>query len=159
MTGVTSPARSEARSDDAVDRDLEVYNKLLDLWSRENPIKTTKLQILLAVNALLVSAVNVSGGFKRETWPVYLAGALFSLVWTFSIGRTSLFQDLWQLKLRELQDRYPRDPRFAVLDTSRERPRARLLLRLFGAVPSKWYLLFSPFLLSIAWVVVLVVTR
>ena len=68
-----------------VELDYQTYKSLLDLWARENPIKTTKLQTLLAVNALLVSAVNISGG----QWYVYLAGAIFSFIWMFSIGRTS----------------------------------------------------------------------
>ena len=32
--------------------DLEAFSMLLDLWKGENPIKTTKLQVLLAVNGI-----------------------------------------------------------------------------------------------------------
>ncbi|MBI4255483.1 MAG: hypothetical protein HY616_10450, partial [Candidatus Rokubacteria bacterium] len=55
------------------ERDYQAYQSLLDLWARENPIKTTKLQMLLAVNALLVSALNVSGGIAPGKWSLYLA--------------------------------------------------------------------------------------
>ena len=48
--------------EDQVEQDYLNYKVLLDLWSKENPIKTTKLQMLLAVNGLLASAVNISGG-------------------------------------------------------------------------------------------------
>ena len=132
--------------------DYETYKSLLDLWAKENPIKTTKLQVLLAVNALLVSAVNVAGG----RWYVYLAGAVFSFIWMFSIGRTSLFQDVWQIKIAEVQRRHPNDPRFAILDTAAAQQRARPLLRAFGAVPSKWYLLFSPLVFALGWLAVLI---
>ena len=74
-------------SDDEIEKDFEIYKILLDLWSKENPIKTTKLQVLLVVNGLLVSAINVSGGgFTQKQWFVYLAGGVFNLIWTFLIA-------------------------------------------------------------------------
>lgn len=137
------------------ERDYQTYQSLLDLWARENPIKTTKLQMLLAVNALLVSALNVSGGIAPGKWSLYLAGALFSVIWMFSIGRTALFQDVWQIKIAALRQRHPDDPRFSILETDEARKRARPLLRRFGAISSKWYLLFSPLAFALAWLVVL----
>jgi hypothetical protein len=134
--------------------DYETYKSLLDLWAKENPIKTTKLQVLLAVNALLVSAVNVAGG----RWFVYLAGAVFSFIWMFSIGRTSLFQDVWQIKIADVQRRHPNDPRFAILDTAAALQRARPLLRAFGAISSRWYLLFSPLVFALGWLGVLILS-
>jgi len=142
-----------------VERDYECYKLLLNLWQSENPIKTNKLQVLLAVNALLVSAVQLSGGFSADNWFIYLAGAVFSFIWTFSIGRTSLFQDVWQAKLRALQDRYPDDPRFAILQTDAAMKRVRWWVRAFGGIPSRWYLLFSPFVFALAWLAILLVTR
>ena len=38
-----------------VEHDYEAYKHLLDLWKSENPIKTNKLQVLLAINGLLVT--------------------------------------------------------------------------------------------------------
>jgi hypothetical protein len=80
---------------EAEERDLEAYKMLVGLWSAENPIKTTKLQLLLTVNGIFVSALKISGAslISRNSWYVYVAGALFSLIWTFSIGRTVLFQE------------------------------------------------------------------
>ena len=142
-----------------VEMDFEAYKMLLELWSRENPIKTSKLQVLLAVNGLLVSAVSISGGFTSDKWFVYLAGAIFSLIWTFSIGRTSLFQDVWHMKLKDLRNRYPDDPRFSILETRTERKSARRMLRIFGGISSKWYLLFAPFGFAISWLAILIFTR
>jgi len=143
-----------------VERDFETYKILLDLWSQENPIKTTKLQVLLVVNGLLVSAINVSGeGFTADQWFMYLAGVIFNLIWTFSIGRTALFQEAWQVKLRKLRDRYPDDPRFSILETRAERGQAAWILRTFGGVSSRWYLLFSPFLFAVIWLVILIFSR
>lgn len=153
------PSRTEPRRESDVERDYETYKLLLGLWQSENPIKTNKLQVLLAVNAILVSAVQLSGGFTTENWFIYLAGAVFSLIWTFSIGRTSLFQDVWQAKMRALQDRYPYDPRFAILETGGALKQARRWVRLFGSVPSRWYLLFSPFVFALAWIAILIVTQ
>jgi K+ transporter len=139
-------------------RDYELYRTLLELWSKENPIKTTKLQVLLAVNALLVSALNVSKeSADGERWYIYVAGAVFSLIWTFSMGRTCLFQDLWQIRLEDLRARHLHDPRFSVLETRAVMPRARPLIRAFGIVPSKYYLLFAPFGFSLAWLVLILV--
>ena len=139
------------------DRDYEAYRALLDLWSRENPIKTTKLQMVLAVNALLVSVVTYTSTVAAPGWYLYLAGAAFSLIWTFSIGRTSLFQDVWQIKIADIRRRHPDDPRFGILETDDALRRARPLLRAFGAMPSKWYLLFSPLLFAVVWLIALVV--
>jgi hypothetical protein len=46
---------------DLAARDYEIYRIAMDLWSRENPIKTNKLQVLLVVNGLLVSAITCPG--------------------------------------------------------------------------------------------------
>jgi hypothetical protein len=138
--------------------DYETYRCLLELWSRENPIKTTKLQVLLAVNALLVSAVNLSGGIAATRWYVYLTGALFSAIWMLSIGRTSLFQDIWQVKMADLRSRHRDDLRFSILETEQARRRTRPLLKLFGGVSSKWYLLLAPPALALAWFIVLIVS-
>lgn len=146
--------------DSKAERDFETYKILLDLWSNENPIKTTKLQVLLAVNAVLVSAITIpGGGFTKEKWFMYLAGVIFNAIWTFSIGRTALFQEAWQAKLRELRDHYPDDPRFTILETAAYRARAPYVLRLFGCMSSKWYLLFSPFIFAIIWLVILGITQ
>jgi hypothetical protein len=59
-----------------IEQDYQNYKVLLDLWSKENPIKTTKLQMLLAVNGLLASAVNISGGVSGSKWYIYLAAAV-----------------------------------------------------------------------------------
>ena len=141
-----------------IEQDYLNYKVLLDLWSKENPIKTTKLQMLLAVNGLLASAVNISGGVSGSKWYVYLAAAVFCLIWMFSIGRTVLFQDIWQHKLQELQTRYPNDSRFSILQTTPYQGRVSPISRAFGAVPSKWYLLFSPFVFAIVWLTVLVIS-
>lgn len=145
-------------NDDPVERDYETYKLLLDLWQSENPIKTDKLQMLLAVNAILVSAVQLSGGFTIDNAFIYVAGAVFSTIWMFSIGRTSLFQDVWQAKLRALAQRYPHDARFSILQTDAVLPQARRWVRWFGSVPSRWYLLFSPFVFALAWLMILLVT-
>lgn len=139
-----------------IEHDYTNYRALLDLWSKENPIKTTKLQVLLAVNALMASAVNLSGGLSGSKWYIYLAAAVFCVIWMFSIGRTVLFQDIWQRKLQELQDKYPKDPRFAILQTKSYFDCVSPLARAFGAVPSKWYLLFSPLGFALGWITVLI---
>ncbi|MEX2146146.1 MAG: hypothetical protein WED01_03945 [Candidatus Rokuibacteriota bacterium] len=146
-----------APNDSRTDQDYETYRALLDLWSRENPIKTTKLQMLLAVNALLVSVASYTSTQAVPRWYLYMAGAAFCLIWTFSIGRTSLFQDVWQIKIADIRRRHPDDPRFAILETDDALRRARPLLRAFGALPSKWYLLFSPLLFAVAWLIALVI--
>jgi hypothetical protein len=154
-----NPNKTKQSRDVQTERDYESYKLLLTLWQSENPIKTNKLQVLLAVNALLVSAVQLSGGFTSNNWFIYLAGAVFSFIWTFSIGRTSLFQDVWQAKLLALQNRYPGDPRFAILQTDAAMKQVRWWVRIFGGVPSRWYLLFSPFIFALAWLAILIVTR
>ncbi len=136
---------------DRVEQDYTSYRLLIDLWARENPIKTAKLLVLLATNALLIAAGSVAGGLVPKNWPLCLAGAAFSLIWALSLGRTSLFQEGWRLKIRELAARYPEDARFQVLEAAGERGKAPLLIRVMGAVPSVYYLVGAPILLCLAW--------
>jgi K+ transporter len=145
--------------DNVDDKDFETYKMVLNLWAGENPIKTNKLQVLLAVNGLLVSAASVGDGFTARKWPVYLAGVVFSSIWVLSIGRTALFQSAWEIRLKELHEKYPADPRFAVLETRTYLTRAPRLYRLLGGIPSKSYLTLSPVVLALAWLAVLLLTR
>ena len=142
---------SRAQRDAGAERDYETYKLLLGLWQSENPIKTLKLQVLLAVNALLVAALAVAGGPSPGLWYLYAAGLFVSLVWSFSIGRTSLFQDVWQARLAALQARHPHDVRFSILENADALPRTRRSLRLLGGIPSRWYLLFSPIAFALWW--------
>jgi hypothetical protein len=138
---------------DPTQRDYDTYLRLLDLWSKENPIKTTKLQVLLAVNGALISVVHYNGGFVASNLPLFVAGAVLSLVWTLSIGRTVLFQKAWQHKMQTIADRYPDDPRFQILDTRDAERAAPDWLRVLGGVSSKYYLMASPVVFSLAWLV------
>jgi hypothetical protein len=151
-----STATRDPRADERA-RDYDAYQALLTLWASENPIKTNKLQVLLAVNALLVSGLQVSGKIVDSgNWLVYLTGALFSAIWTLSIGRTALFQEIWQMKLTRLQHKWTDDPRFQVLDTRQDKQAAPVLLRRLGFVPSRLYLLFSPLAFAAGWVMLLI---
>jgi hypothetical protein len=137
-----------------VEKDYEVYKHLLDLWAKENPIKTNKLQVLLVVNGLLLTAVNMGGGFKAGSWPIYLGGAVLCLVWVLSIGRTSLFQAAWQAKIVELAQKYPDDRRFHILSTKDAMKKLPKSLRFVGGVSSKYYLIGAPILFGIGWLCV-----
>ena len=132
-------------------RDVEAFSMLLDLWKGENPIKTTKLQMLLAVNGILLSVVQLNGGFASENLPLLLAGFVLCLVWTLSIGRTCLFQRAWKIKMLKLASQHIGDHRFEILDTDAAKREAPLWLRAFGGVSSKYYLLASPFVFAIGW--------
>ncbi len=136
---------------DGNQKDFEAFRLLLDLWKGENPIKTTKLQVLLAVNGALISVVQLNDGLVDQNVPIFLAGFFLCLVWTLSIGRTALFQRAWKIKMTEIAAKHPGDLRFQILDTDNAVKKAPLILRGFGRVPSKYYLLASPFVLSIGW--------
>ena len=62
------------------------------------------------------------------------------------------------MKLDALQRAHPDDPRFAVHKTRDERGRAPTFLRDAGMVPSKWYLVYSPFAFALIWLAIFVVT-
>ena len=136
--------------------DYIAYKAYVDLWAAENPIKTNKLQVLLVVNGLLVSALQLGGGFIVANWPIFLVGSILSAIWILSIGRTSLFQKTWQIKARGLAKKYPTDPRFQLLDTDEAKLSAPRWLRFLGAVSSKYYLLGAPVFFSLIWAVGLI---
>ncbi len=139
------------------EKDYETYKIYLDLWKSENPIKTNKLQVLLVVNGLLVSAVQIAGGFIPKNWFLFLAGAVLSFVWVLSIGRTSLFQKIWQIKVNKIASKqsYINDQRFKILSTEEEEKEVPVWLRALGSVPSKYYLLGAPVLFSFLWLLTL----
>ena len=133
------------------DTDYIAYKAYVDLWSAENPIKTNKLQVLLVVNGLLVSALQLGGGFTLANWPIFVAGSVLSGIWILSIGRTSLFQKAWQTKALAFAKKYPGDARFQLLDTAAAEAAAPAWLRFLGAVSSKYYLLGAPVFFSFIW--------
>jgi hypothetical protein len=143
---------------DDASRDQEQYRELLALWKHENPIKTVKLQVLLAVNAGLAAAAQLAAGSPAPRWPLYAAGAGLSAVWLLSIGRTVLSQQLWKHKLNALAEKHPGDPRFHVLDTSDVENLPPFWLRLFGGVSSKFYLVGAPLALTGIWLALLVLS-
>lgn len=135
--------------------DLTAYTALIDLWRAENPIKTTKLQVLLAVNAGLIAVAVINGGLVDKNAPLFGCGFLFCGVWTLSIARTVLSQQAWKVKISEISACHPGDIHFSILDTSAAEARAPRWLRLLGGVSSKYYLVASPVLLCGAWLTAL----
>lgn len=133
------------------EKDYIAYKAYVDLWAGENPIKTNKLQVLLVVNGLLVSALQLGGGVQVANWPIFLTGSLLSAIWILSIGRTSLFQKAWQIKALEIGRKYPGDPRFQLLETDAAESASPAYLRFLGAVSSKYYLLGAPVFFSLIW--------
>jgi hypothetical protein len=140
---------------DWADGEYASYRLLIGLWAGENSVKTLKLQVLLAVNAILVSALCISGGLTRGNWPLAMAGAGLSLAWVVSLGRTALFQEVWGLKIREIADRYPGDARYRPLDLSGYLEKVPFFVRMTGGIPSKYYLIGAPVLSCLAWCVAL----
>jgi hypothetical protein len=137
---------------DEAERDYEAYRQLLELWKHENPIKTVKLQFLLAVNAGLAAVMQLADA----RWPLFALGLFLCAVWLLSIGRTVLSQQQWKLSLRALARKHAGDPRFGVLDVSAVEHAPAAWLRAFGGVSSKVYLVGTPLALAFAWLALLV---
>jgi len=137
-----------------LEKDYEIYRELIDLWAKENPIKTSKLQMLLLANALLLAAVSINDGFVAKNWPIYLGGTLLCLVWLFSIGRTVLFQKLWQARISHIAAKYPEDARFQIHHDRKDTGTIPKVLRVVGGIPSKYYLIGTPFLFGLGWLCV-----
>lgn len=141
---------------DAAEHDWQAYQAVLALWQQENPIKTTKLQVLLAVNGGLLGILQLVGGFVRSNAPIFVAGAVLSTIWLFSIGRSVYYQELWYRKLELLRRAHPDDIRFAVHDTRDVAAgRKHGMLAILGSVKSRYYLLGAPMLFAITWMVVI----
>jgi hypothetical protein len=147
----SSPLVTAMSDDEETNRDLAAYNALLALWRSENPIKTTKLQVLLAVNAGLIAATQ----FAQQVLLLCLTGFAFSLVWGLSIARTTLSQQAWKIKLNDIAARHGGDPRFNVLDTVDAERRTPGWLRAIGGVSSRYYLIAAPLGLTAAWLIAL----
>lgn len=136
--------------------DIEAFSMLLNLWKDENWIKTTKLQVLLVVNVILLSVVQLNGGIIFKNMPLFLAGFVLCIIWTLSIGRTCLFQKTWKIKMLKISKEHTYDPRFQVLDTDIAKRAAPFFLRALGSVSSKYYLLASPVVFAVGWLGVII---
>jgi hypothetical protein len=133
------------------DQDWHTYQQLLQLWQAENPIKTIKLQYLCLTNAVLLAALQLGGGITASNRLLMLGAAVLCLVWTLSIGRTSLFQKAWKNKLDAIAQRHPDDARFQLLQLKEAEAQAPGWLQLLGGVSSKYYLLGTPLVFSAFW--------
>jgi hypothetical protein len=136
-----------------LEQELQTYNTLLNLWQAENPIKTIKLQFLLATNAALVGFFALADG---KVILLAASGVLLNIIWTLSIGRTSLFQKAWKNKLDEVAQRHPEDARFQILQLQSAEAKAPAWLKFLGGVSSKYYLLGAPVAMGVAWLVLLI---
>ena len=121
------------------------YRLLLDLWKSENSIKTTKLQVLLATNAILASAFFLSG---QVIW-IALVGSIFSAIWLFSIGRTVSYQEHWQSMLENIRKNHSSNHMFQIHST-------KFKPAIWGRIPSKYYLLGTPIGAAIVWLAVFI---
>ena len=119
---------------------VEKYKLLFDLWKSENPIKTNKLQMLMATNSILVSVFFLT----EYTFWIAFVGFLFSLVWVLSIGRTVSYQHHWRSQMEDLRQKYSDNPMFKI-HSVKIRPTT------WGRVPSRYYLLGTPIATAVAW--------
>ncbi len=122
---------------------VEKYKLLLELWMSENPVKTSKLEVLLATNSILVSAFFLA---NHTVW-IALVGFFFSAIWVLSIGRTWSFQQHWRSQMEDLRKEYSGNTMFQIHS-------AEIKPSIWGRVPSKYYLLGAPITLSVAWLIV-----
>ncbi len=146
----TSPSQNTTES---TERDYQRYCHLLELWSRENSIKTQKLQYFLLTNALLIVGIALTSIESQEslhdavipvTSLIPIVGTALSLIWTLSLGRTILFQKRWGALMRELSEQYQRDSRFQILSAKPRTTNLSILVKITGAVSSKYYLIGGP---------------
>jgi hypothetical protein len=124
---------------------IEKYKLIYDLWKSENSVKTNKLQVLLATNAILVSAFSLTGT-RGSIWIAFV-GFAFSTVWILSIGRTVSYQEHWQRQLEEIRKKYSSNTLFQIHSAPAKHA-------VWGRVPSKYYLLGTPIATAIGWLIV-----
>lgn len=73
------------------------------------------------------------------------------------MGRTSLFQKVWQVKLNKLAGEYPKDARFQIHRVTDEvTQKIPAFLRFVGGISSKYYLIGAPFIFCLIWLSLLV---
>lgn len=101
--------------------------------------------------------LQINGGVVRENLLLLIGGAILCIVWTLSIGRTSLFQKAWKLKLDEIAQRNPDDERFQILDKKAAEHLAPVWLQILGGVSSRYYLLGAPLGFAMAWLLGVIV--
>lgn len=123
---------------------IEKYKLLFDLWMAENPVKTNKLQMLMATNSILASAFFLAG---NSIW-IALVGFFFSLVWVLSIGRTVAYQRHWKVQMEEVRAKHSANPLFQIHSV---KPRPSI----WGRIPSRYYLLGTPIVTALAWLAVI----
>ena len=139
-------------SDMQDDHAYQRYCHLLELWSRENGIKTQKLQYFLLTTALLIIGYALTPDKSEGRTLICPAGVALSLIWTLSLGRTMRFQKKWQALLADVSAEYSADSRFQVLNADPAESNLPTLVRITGAVSSKYYLIGAPLAGVVFWV-------
>lgn len=145
---VTEGAQQSSQEPSSKDRSTqqnEAFKSLVHLWSAENSVKTAKLQFYGVISSILAAALTV--GDPR--WPVAVAGAAFSLVWLFSIGRTMSFQDGWKDRMREIWETDKDHPLYSTFFSSRSHA-------WYGVVPADIILLGTPAAGGVVWASILI---
>jgi len=130
------------------DKVAEKYRMLNDLWMSENSVKTNKLQVLLATNAILVSAMSLAE--QPIIW-IAIAGCVFSTVWVFSLGRTVEYQKHWSEQMKKIEEDNKDNLIFTIHST---RPKTKI----WGRISSNKYLIGTPIGTAIAWFGVIIYT-
>jgi hypothetical protein len=69
-----------------------------------------------------------------------------------------LFQKVWERKIKAIMTKHRDDSRFAILDTDADEKAIGGVARVFGWMSSKYYLLLSPAVFTVVWLVVLCLT-
>jgi hypothetical protein len=126
---------------------IEKYKLLFELWMSENPIKTTKLQTLMATNSILASVFFLVG----QPFCFWIAWVclFFSKVWVLSNGRAVSFQHHWRSQMEDLRKEHSQNAVLQIHSVEIKPP-------IWGRVPSKYYLLGTPIATAITWLAVIV---
>lgn len=129
----------------------EKLKMFLSLWMGENDIKTKKLNYFFIVQAILITVISLKIEVKLQIL-VACVGIFVSFILYFSIGRTVVFQRLWEQLIRGVlikNEGLDAAEMLAIFD-------GRIKFPFYGSIPSKTLALFPPIFLITVWFFVFV---
>lgn len=82
-------------------RSIEVgYQKAIDLWMQEGRLFWTQFNIMLAINALIITI-----GYNNAQFSSPAIGIVLCIAWIMMISRTSSYFKYWARAARELESK------------------------------------------------------
>jgi len=121
------------------------YKLLLDLWARENSVKTSQIAALGVITSILLAAFSYFPSSEILGKIIPVIGIFVAILWFFSIGNTVSHQKEWAKQIYEIENNYPDVAK--IFSQQKAEKKA-----FYGRAKASWVILGLPILAMFFWI-------